>query len=105
MLEISIEHQERLVLGLTADGHAEWDESGRDLVCAAASVLLQTLWLGCTEVLHLDVSGGWSSGIFAIRWSPQEALRPDLDVLVQTVILALQRLAHQYPENIRVNDY
>ncbi len=38
----------------TIKGHAEYDEHGKDIVCAAISVLSQTALLSLVEVCHLD---------------------------------------------------
>lgn len=87
------------ISGVCAEGHAQWDEAGKDIVCAAASVLLQSLWLGLTEVLKLDVDGGWESGRLDVDWSPYAGLA-EVAALARTAEASLQKLAAAYPGNV-----
>jgi len=84
-----------------AKGHADWAVLGRDVVCAAASTILQSTWLGITEVAGIVVEGTRESGYLKMAWAtsdrPSEALR----ILVTTADLSLKQLAKQYPKNLR----
>jgi len=93
-----------LCLGIEAYGHAEWDALGRDLLCAAVSVLLQSLLLACEEVLHVPLESEQRSGYLRLRWSLEEAQRVDLSAVVATIERSLAVLARQYPKHLRLDE-
>ncbi len=85
-----------------ATGHAGWAQSGSDVVCAAVSVVLQTAWLGLSEVAKVPVTGSRRSGRVELRWPEADRSRPSVRAIAQTAAHALDALAVQYPEQIRV---
>jgi uncharacterized protein YsxB (DUF464 family) len=91
------------VVRVEAAGHAESAAYGEDLVCAAASVLLQSLWLGLTQVVGIVVEGGWTSGDLRMSIADTDAARIDVAALMQTALRSLEALAHEHPKNVRVS--
>ncbi len=85
-----------------AEGHAGWADSGADIVCAAASAILQATRLGLEEVARIPLQVLQQSGTLTLRW--QEAARDDTTLLaiVRTAQLSLARIASQYPEHVAV---
>jgi uncharacterized protein YsxB (DUF464 family) len=84
-----------------ASGHAGWADDGRDVVCAAVSAILQSAWLGLTEVAHVAIEGTRDKGRLELSW-PEE-LRDDASVhaIVATAALSIERIAAQYPDHVR----
>lgn len=85
-------------------GHAESGEYGKDLVCAAASMLFYTL---CETVSRyadnafeeppvIDMS---EPKCFCV---PKKEYKANLDIVYQTILNGLTLLMHSYPENIIV---
>jgi len=67
-----------------------------DVVCGAASALLQAAWAGLTDVAQVPVSGHRRKGDFLMRW-PQDARgREDVHAIVATAELDIEQLAKQY---------
>ena len=94
---------------IQANGHAGFDEPGKDIVCAAVSALLQALALGLerleryghiTDTAILLGEGEAVLGATPIRNREQE-LRLLFDVFGE----ALLRLAEEYSEYIEVKSY
>lgn len=85
-----------------ASGHAGWAESGEDVVCAAVSAILQAAWLGMTEIASVAVTATREDGRLELAW-PRDA-RGDARVaaIVGTAALAVERIAAQYPDHVRV---
>jgi uncharacterized protein YsxB (DUF464 family) len=86
-----------------ASGHAGWDEPGQDVVCAAVATILQSAWLGLSEVAHVDVAGSTrGNGRLELRWP--ESAREDAAAraIVETAVRSVERIAHQYPDHVRV---
>lgn len=84
-----------------AEGHAGWADPGDDVVCAAASAILQAAWLGLAEHAHVDVAGERSGGLLAMRWPEAAREREDVRAIVATAELSIARIAQQFPEHVR----
>ncbi len=85
-----------------ATGHAGWAQSGSDVVCAAVSTILQTAWLGLSEVARVPVAGSRRSSRLEMSWPEASRSRANVRAIVTTAARALDALAVQYPEHIRV---
>lgn len=84
---------------IRAEGHALFDLKGRDVVCAAVSVTLQGWVVGSRilckqEVVVQQEKGQWEGRLQEVN---EEAL-----LLWRQMILMLDILSRQYPENIRL---
>lgn len=80
-------------------GHAGFDEVGRDIVCAAVSVLIQTLaqHLNDTADLHyVDYDGRQIREIMA---DGRNAM-----IAYETVMTGLRMIADQYPDNLKLTE-
>jgi hypothetical protein len=84
-----------------AEGHAGWAEPGEDVVCAAASAILQAAWLGLSEHAHVEVEGERSGGLLTMRWPEAAREREDVNAIVATAELSIARIAQQFPEHVR----
>jgi len=85
-----------------AKGHAGWAEAGHDIVCAAASAILQAAWVGLTDHAHVDVEGDRAGGRFEMRWPQASRDRDDVQAIVATAELALVQIARQSAGHVRV---
>ena len=102
MLVVTFHYDERgFPVMLEAQGHADWAVLGKDIVCAAASTVLQSTWLGLTEVAGIAVEGIRRSGYLSMSWSLTDREHDALLVLIKTADLTITQLASQYPKNLR----
>jgi len=85
-----------------ASGHAGWADDGEDVVCAAVSTILQSAWLGLSEVAGIDVAGVREKGELRLQWP--EASRDDAAVcaIAATAARSLERIAAQYPTHVAI---
>jgi uncharacterized protein len=83
-----------------AEGHAGWADPGKDVVCAAASAILQAAWLGLAEHARVEVVGERTAGLLAMRWPEAERDRDDVQAIVATAELSIVQIARQFPQNI-----
>lgn len=85
---------------LRAEGHAGYAEKGKDIVCAAVSVLMQTL--ACSVDVNntgntFELSDGKNGNRLTVQ-APMSVLNRDkFDLVVEGLI----RLAENYPENVQ----
>lgn len=103
MLEIRFRRDSRQRLSsVLADGHAGWAEDGEDIVCAAASAILQAAWMGLAEHAKVDVSAERDKGRLSLSWPETVRDRDDVVAIVATAELALTQIARQYETHVRV---
>ena len=89
-----------------AEGHAGAGEYGQDLVCAAVSVLLQTL---ANEVTEAARAGLLAVGVVAhgdgwmkVEMTPTDQTQDMADAWVELVQDGIDALAESYPENVEL---
>lgn len=94
MLEIEIYSD-----GFTINGHAEYDEYGKDIVCSAVSFLSQTI---AEEMQSLDtVTVQKFSGFMGIKL---HTISMETKTLLEYFDFAVRKLAQQYPENVQIKE-
>jgi uncharacterized protein YsxB (DUF464 family) len=84
-----------------ADGHAGWGDRGDDIVCAAASAILQAALLGLTGVAHVAVDAERGAGRLTMRWPEAERDRIDVHAIVATAELSIESIARDFPKHVR----
>ena len=84
--------------GFCVRGHAQFAESGRDIVCAAVSSAVYMAANTVTEVLGLSPALSERDGKLSLSLSEKEA--PAAQAVLQGLRLHLQALYTQYPDYI-----
>lgn len=86
---------------LKAEGHAGYNP-GNDIVCAAISVLLQTLWAG----LSIECAGRGRKeerdGFFSFRISVGAEKRREAQALFGCIIQGLELIERGYPAQLAI---
>lgn len=89
---------------VSVKGHANFDEEGKDIVCASASTLLYTIKT-CLEKgeemlqegsLKLSVKKGKAK----VSCVPKESYEGNVDVIFWTVLNGFEALAEAYPDYV-----
>ncbi|KLO21814.1 ribosomal protein [Marinitoga sp. 1197] len=78
------------------DGHADFDEYGKDILCSAVSTLTQFV----AEIIKNEKIGNYKKrdGYLKIKWKNNELS----DKLVKYLHDALKSLEESYPYNLKV---
>lgn len=79
-------------------GHAENGPYGEDIVCAAASALIETLMLGLTEVVDQRPMGFVQAGHADVHF--YHPMSVEARAVIETIIRGLQDLADTEPEAV-----
>ena len=87
------------VRGFRSTGHANFDDYGRDIVCAAVSAITQTAVLGVLEPAAVKQAPGHLE--CRLR---HDAAGDAAQALFETMVLGLREVERQYPEQVRVRD-
>ncbi len=87
---------------IAAHGHARGGRYGKDIVCAAASAVLQAARLGLEEHAGLRLDALAEPGEFSLRWPAKTRDDASVKAIVATAELAVREIARQYPRHVRV---
>lgn len=86
--------------GITVTGHAGHAPPGEDIVCAAVSVLVQTLAVSIGELTADEITYDMQHGNVVIRYKDLTELGK---LLVESFFIGVNGIAASYPECIRVS--
>ncbi len=100
-------NQSGFISSFTMEGHAGFDESGKDLVCAGASAVS---FGSLNAVMALtgitpDIDQGKDGGLLSCRIPdglPMEK-REQVQLLLEGMIVSLQTIEQEYGEYIQIN--
>ena len=84
---------------ISIEGHAEYAEHGKDIVCAAISTLSQVFVASVEELTAAKIKTAQTGGYMeiVIEESTERA-----QVLLDSFFIGCQMVAEQYPEYVRV---
>jgi uncharacterized protein YsxB (DUF464 family) len=103
VLEVRFRRDSRQRLSsVLAAGHAEAGIAGDDVVCAAASAILQAAELGLTSYAGLTNVATRADGQMSLVIPEPAREREDVKAIVATAELAIAQLAWQFPVNVRI---
>jgi uncharacterized protein YsxB (DUF464 family) len=92
------------IVGYSISGHANFDQYGKDVLCAAVSMAGQTALLGLVQFLSADVEWKVTEGNLCCRLNE----RMDSDkmdkcqAILETMVLGLKNVAKQYKSHIYI---
>lgn len=82
-------------------GHAGFAESGKDIVCAAVSMLVQNLVYSLSKLTTAEFDTSYSKGYTAICFLRD--LPKDAQLLVDSFFCGIDLLAANYPDNVKID--
>ncbi len=103
MIEVRFRRDSRQRLSsVLARGHAEAGIAGDDVVCAAASAILQAAELGLLSYASVPNAATRAAGRMSFALPEGVRGREDVKAIVGTAELAIAQLAWQFPVNVRI---
>ena len=104
MTEITLFYQKKKLIGIESKGHSNYDDKGYDVICAAVSVLMQSLVFGLSEIARvpsLVINMDDSVPLIKITW--QKKYYEKISLLVQTVAESLKIIAADNSGYVKIN--
>ncbi|WP_277293107.1 ribosomal-processing cysteine protease Prp [Veillonella montpellierensis] len=95
-------NSDKLIRRCQIEGHAEYDDPGYDIVCAAVSVLSCTAILGLQDIAHQEGHYTNTSGQCDIILSG--VLTQSGQDILETMILGLTEISNQYSDFVTISD-
>ena len=99
MIKIKILQQNDVVIKIQIKGHADFDESGKDLVCASVSSISVGL-LNAINEKNYDVDMTMDEGLINIE--VLDLNNTDLQLMLFVAIIQLKTIEESYSKYIRI---
>ncbi|MBO1265773.1 ribosomal-processing cysteine protease Prp [Proteiniclasticum sp. SCR006] len=105
MIEVRFLRKSGDLIGFTYDGHADYDEYGKDIVCAAVTAQCMMAYNGLDEIMKItnridmDQNGGYLS-VSIDSATPEE--KKDAQILMETLLLGIKAIELQYGNFIKL---
>lgn len=87
--------------GVLVEGHAGLGKRGTDIVCAAVSVLSETLGNSLYGLLDLECVREQKSGFYEIVLESEQVCK-ESDLLISAFIIGIQSITEQFPDRVRL---
>ena len=88
------------IRGFEAKGHAGAGPKGNDIVCAAVSVLTDSVFLGLDRHLKRPLEWSADSGDISVRL--KDAPDDKTEAILATMVLGLTEIQKLYPDKLRI---
>lgn len=105
MVLIEIFRKNGKVVGYKGSGHSGHDEIGKDIVCAAISVILQNPLVGMEGVLGIIPKYSVNSDGYLevdLTKSNIQGKEKELAILIETMIVMTKSLVNEYPNSLKL---
>lgn len=87
---------------ITVNGHAGYDEHGRDIVCAAVSMLTYNLQESINRLTDDTVGFCYAPGEAVISFGDVSA---NAKLLIDSFIVGIELLSCSYPDNVELTKH
>lgn len=90
------------IIKYIVDGHTGFDEHGKDIVCAAISVLAQTGVISLKNVCDIEVGCTIEDGFIEVVLpnNLNKEKKSKAQVVLQTILVGIKSTMESYPEHI-----
>ena len=102
MIRVTLHVKDGLIRGFACKGHAGYAEAGRDIVCAAVSILTTTCVNALETVAGVKPRATAKSGLMLISL-PRNAGH-DAQVILKSMRQGLSDLREEYPEYLQLKE-
>lgn len=103
MTEVTLYYQDGILTGIQSKGHSGFARKGSDIICAAISVLMQSLLLGLEDIAqveNLGVKTDQRVPVISITWPKPEHER--IALLTETIAGSLRQIAIENPLHVKI---
>lgn len=107
MIEIGFQRENSRWCSFQSSGHSGFQESGKDIVCAAISAILQTALLGILAFSHPKPNYTMKDAYLSchIEKNSSESEQTQIQSIFSTAVLGCLNIAIQYPTFVTVQLY
>ena len=96
MIKISIKENNKYIEEISINGHAMYDDFGKDIVCSSVSSIVITTVNAIERIDSESIS--YTEVPFSLKVTKENETT---NILLENMISLLKELGSQYPENIK----
>ena len=100
MIKVSINKENNIVNNITIKGHANFDDYGKDIVCASVSSIVITSINAILRIDENSIDYQEEEGLVIINIKKHTNI---IDILIDNMIDLLNQLENKYNKNIKIN--
>ena len=100
MIKVSINKENNIVNNITIKGHANFDDYGKDIVCASVSSIVITSINAILRIDENSIDYQEEEGLVIIDINKHTNI---IDILIDNMIDLLNQLENKYNKNIKIN--
>lgn len=100
MIKVSINKEHNIVNNITIKGHANFDDYGKDIVCASVSSIVITSINAILRIDEESINYQEKEGLVIIDIKKHTKV---IDILIDNMIDLLNQLENKYNKNIKIN--
>ena len=107
MINVLVIKEKQTIKTIEATGHSGYAEEGKDIVCSAISVLMETLANGLTEVVKAEVKVLVDETIphLSVTLTEKEKEKcKHAQVLMQSTLLGIKGVAQEFSKFIKIKE-
>ena len=107
MINVTVIKQKQNIKSIESTGHSGYAEHGGDIVCAAVSVLMETLANGLTEVVKAEVKVVVDEEIphLMVELTEQDEQKfKNAQMLMKAILLGIKGVAQEYGKYIKIKE-
>lgn len=102
MISIKTQKEKKSYVGVEIFGHSNYDESGKDIICSAVSILSYTLLnslnlIGKIDEKHIDIEENKTEGLLVIKITKQNK---KTNILFENFLVGIELLKEDYSDYI-----
>jgi len=90
---VTIKNSEVVII---VEGHADFDQKGEDLVCAAVSVLSQTMILSLEKLTDVKQEVTKDNGFLKTEFKNQPNQQKELEIIISNFYIGLLEIKKEY---------
>ncbi|WP_366924097.1 ribosomal-processing cysteine protease Prp [Metallumcola ferriviriculae] len=97
-------NRDEYIDSFTVKGHSRFDEHGRDIVCAAVSVLAQSVVIGLEEHMGLTLQVKQQPGDLSCKLTDplNHARQSEAEAILRTCYLGMLAIQESYPDYVDI---
>ena len=99
-------HKSGNVSQLMVKGHSGFDDAGKDIVCSGVSAIVQTIILGLTHIVGIEIKYRKKNGLIDFKMPgdlTQDKIK-EANILLETALLGLKSIKMGYDEYIDIRE-
>ena len=100
MTSIKVLKENEKIVNVTINGHTNYDDYGKDIVCASVSTIATTTINAIVRINENAIDYDVKDGFLNIKILHHDKY---IDVLLENMIDLFKTLSNDYPKNVKIN--